>query len=101
MGNKFANIGFNSYINTDKVVAILSNETVSAESVAVACEDLKVMIDCTGERRPKALLVTDSDTILISALTPITLCQRFNDNADNEYDDKEEIQFDTEYEYDE
>lgn len=101
MGNKFANIGFNSYINTDKVVAVLSSETVAAESIAIACEDLKVMIDCTGERRPKAILVTDSDSVLLSALSPTTLCQRFNDNTDSVYDDKEEIQFDTEYEYDE
>ena len=99
MGNKFANIGFNGYINMDKVVAILSSDTISAESIAIACEDLKVMVDCTGDRYPKSILVTDSDSILLSALSPTTLSQRFNDGVETANDDNEDYKLEVDYDY--
>lgn len=76
--SKLINIGFGNVINTDKVITIISPDSAPAKRLIQRAKEQERSIDATQGRKTKAVIVTDEDYIVFSALTPETLALRFN-----------------------
>ncbi|MBO5312689.1 MAG: DUF370 domain-containing protein [Clostridia bacterium] len=75
---KFVNIGFNNMVLDERIVAIVSPESAPAKRIVAEAKDSGRIIDCTGGRRTKSVIITDSDHVVLSALSAETIGNRLN-----------------------
>jgi len=75
------NIGFGNTVLSSKVVAILNPSSAPVKRMVKELkEDLKnehKLIDATQGRRTRAVIITESDHVILSAVQPETISQRF------------------------
>ena len=74
---KLINIGFGNSISAEKVVAIVSPESAPIKRIISDARDRGQLVDATYGRRTRAVMVTDSGHILLSAIQPETVAHRF------------------------
>ena len=67
---KLINIGFGNMVSAGRLVAIVSPESVAIKRIVQESRDRGVLIDATYGRRTRAVLITDSDHVILSALQP-------------------------------
>lgn len=90
---KLINIGFGNMVFANRLVAIVSPESAPIKRIITEARERGVLIDATYGRRTRAVLITDSDHVILSAIQPETVAHRLNgrsDDADEELDDDEE-----------
>ena len=75
---KFINIGFGNMILDERVVALVPPDSAPAKRTVAEAKEKGRIIDCTSGRRTKSVIITDSDHVIISALTPETIANRLN-----------------------
>mgnify|MGYP001079195009 CR=1 FL=1 len=74
---KLINIGFGNSIAADKVVAIVSPESAPIKRIIAEARDRAQLIDATYGRRTRAVMITESGHVLLSAIQPETVAHRF------------------------
>ncbi len=77
MDNKLINIGFSNLVVADRVVAILTPDSAPMRRLKEKARSTGKLIDATCGRRTRAILVTDSDHVILSAVLPDTISGRF------------------------
>ena len=80
---KLINIGFGNMVSTDKVVAVVSPESAPIKRIVQEAKEKGTLIDATFGRRTKAVIITDCDSVVLSAILPETVAGRFNGKEDN------------------
>jgi len=88
---KLINIGFGNMVSAGRLVAIVSPESAPIKRIIQDAKDRGTLIDATYGRRTRAVLVTDSDHVILSAVQPETVANRLNDRDE---DDDEELEAD-------
>ena len=81
---KLLNIGFGNVVNMDKVVAVVSPDAAPIKRLVQAAKESGRAVDATQGRKTKAVLVTDGDMLVLSALQPETIAKRFGVFTENE-----------------
>ena len=76
MSIKLINIGFGNIVSAGRIVAIVSPESAPIKRVIQEARDRSMLIDATYGRRTRAVIVTDSDHIILSAVQPETVAYR-------------------------
>lgn len=77
MINSLVNIGFGNFINSTRVISILSPDSAPLKRIKEEAKVQKRLIDATYGRRTRAIIITDSDHIILSSIQPETIAQRF------------------------
>ncbi|MEL6602687.1 MAG: DUF370 domain-containing protein [Cyanobacteria bacterium J06614_10] len=77
---KLINIGFGNSVSASRVIAIVSPESAPIKRIISDARDRGQLVDATYGRRTRAVMVTDSGHILLSAIQPETVAQRFVNN---------------------
>ncbi|MEM6836249.1 MAG: DUF370 domain-containing protein [Cyanobacteria bacterium P01_C01_bin.120] len=77
MDIKLINIGFGNIVSAHRVVAIVSPESAPIKRVISDARDRGQLVDATYGRRTRAVLVMDSGHVILSAIQPETVAQRF------------------------
>ena len=94
MDIKLINIGFGNIVSANRVVAIVSPESAPIKRIIQEARDGERLIDPTYGRRTRAVIVMDSDHVILSAVQPETIANRVDGDTDNdvktETKDKEE-----------
>ena len=75
---KLINIGFGNMVNAERVVAVVSPESAPIKRIIREAEDKGNLINATYGRRTRAVIVTDSDHIVLSALQTETVSVRLS-----------------------
>ena len=75
---KLINIGFGNMVSAGRLVAIVSPESAPIKRIIQDARDRGSLIDATYGRRTRAVIVTDSDHIVLSAVQPETVANRVN-----------------------
>ncbi|SDK42662.1 extracellular matrix/biofilm regulator RemA [Natronincola ferrireducens] len=78
MNIKLINIGFGNIVSAGRIVAIVSPESAPIKRIIQEARDRGMLIDATYGRRTRAVIVTDSDHIILSAVQPETVAHRLN-----------------------
>lgn len=73
---KLINIGFGNLVNADRLVAAVSPESAPIKRIVQDARDKGMVIDATYGRRTQAVLVMDSDHVVLSAFGPDKLLGR-------------------------
>lgn len=86
---RLINIGFGNIVSANRLVAIVSPESAPIKRIIQEARDRGMLIDATYGRRTRAVIITDSDHIVLSAVQPETVAHRLNikdNDADEEID---------------
>jgi len=76
MDIKLINIGFGNIVSANRIIAIVSPESAPIKRIIQEARDRGMLIDATYGRRTRAVVVTDSDHIILSAVQPETVAHR-------------------------
>jgi regulator of extracellular matrix RemA (YlzA/DUF370 family) len=87
---RFINIGFGNMVAAERVVAIVSPDSAPVKRLIQDGKDAGRIIDVTCGRRTRAVLITDSDHIILSAVQTETISNRLNDGFEDEEDEEED-----------
>ncbi len=83
MENELINIGFGNVILASRVIAILAPDSAPMKRLKEEARNNGKLLDATHGRRTRAIIITDSDHIVLSAIQPETVAQRFtSENED-------------------
>jgi len=83
---KLINIGFGNMVSAERLVAIVSPDSAPVKRIVQDAKERGSLIDATHGRRTRAVIVTDSEHVILSAVQPETVANRF---AEEEEDDAE------------
>ncbi len=96
MDIKLVNIGFGNIVSANRIVAIVSPDSAPIKRIITEARDRGVLIDATYGRRTRAVIITDSDHVVLSAVQPETVANRLNrelvmaEDVDEEEEDQTE-----------
>ncbi|ELR97796.1 extracellular matrix/biofilm regulator RemA [Gloeocapsa sp. PCC 73106] len=71
------NIGFGNIVSANRVIAIVSPESAPIKRIITEAREEGKLIDATYGRRTRAVIITDSSHIVLSAIQPETVAHRF------------------------
>ena len=75
---KLINIGFGNIVAANRIVAIVSPESAPIKRLIQEAREQGKLVDATYGRRTRAVVVTDSDHIILCAVQPETVAQRIS-----------------------
>ena len=73
---KLINIGFGNMVASDRIVAVISPDSAPVKRLVQEARDRKRIVDATQGRRTRAVIITDSDHVVLSAIQPETVAGR-------------------------
>lgn len=77
---KLINIGFGNMISAGRLIAIVSPESAPIKRIIQDAKDKGMLIDATYGRRTRAVVIMDSDHVILSAVQPETVAGRLNND---------------------
>lgn len=82
MSIKLINIGFGNIVSANRIISIVSPESAPIKRIIQDARDQGMLIDATYGRRTRAVLIMDSDHVILSAVQPETVAQRLVNKDD-------------------
>lgn len=89
-GQGVLNLGYGNYVAVAHVVVILNASSAPIKRLREEARDHNKLIDATQGRRTRSVVVTDGDQLILSALVPDTLAQRYLDAQVRRHENTEE-----------
>ena len=86
---KLINIGFGNMVNADRVIAVVSPDSAPIKRIVQDARDKGAAIDATYGRRTRAVIIMDSDHVVLSPLQPETVAGRMDGRNGGEGEDAE------------
>lgn len=77
MDIKLINIGFGNIVSANRVIAIVSPESAPIKRIITDARDRGQLVDATYGRRTRAVIISDSGHVILSAIQPETVANRF------------------------
>ena len=71
------NIGFGNIVSANRVVAIVSPESATIKRIITDARERGQLVDATYGRRTRAVIIMDSSHVVLSAIQPETVANRF------------------------
>ena len=79
MSVHFINIGYGNLISAERIIAIVSPEAAPVRRLIAEAREAGWLVDATCGRRTRAVIVTDSRHIILSAIQPETINNRISE----------------------
>ncbi len=79
---KLINIGFGNMVSASRLVAIVSPESAPIKRIIQEAKEKGMLIDATHGRRTRAVIVTDSDHIVLTYLQSETVANRLTQSGE-------------------
>ncbi len=84
---KFINIGFGNMVSAGRIVAIASPDSAPIKRLVQDAKDDNRVIDVSCGRRTRAVIITDSDHVILSAIQTETISNRLSDEDADEIEE--------------
>lgn len=78
------NVGFGNIVSANRIIAIVSPESAPVKRLIQEAKDQGRAIDATCGRKTRAVLIMDSDHVVLSAVQPETVAGRFDGDIPKE-----------------
>jgi len=76
---KLIGIGFGNVVSAQRVIAIVSPESAPIKRIVQEARDRGMLIDASYGRRTRAVIIMDSDHVVLSAIQPETVANRLDE----------------------
>ena len=77
---RLIDIGFGNTVNADRVVCVVSPDSLPVRRLVQDAKNINRVIEVTCGKKTKAVIVTDSEHVILSADGVDELLERFNSN---------------------
>ncbi len=78
---KLINIGFGNLVSGERLITVVSPDSAPIKRLVSEAKERAMLIDASYGRKTKAVLVMDTDHVILSALPPETILLRADENA--------------------
>ncbi|MFI3206462.1 MAG: DUF370 domain-containing protein [Clostridia bacterium] len=82
MQMKLINIGYGNMVNADKIIAVVSPEASPVKRIVQNAKDKGLAIDATQGKKTAAVIVCESDHVVLSALSAETISHRLKEKEE-------------------
>lgn len=79
---KLINIGYGNVVVSGRIIAVISPESAPVKRIIQDARDKGNLIDATYGRRTRAVIITDSDKIILTSVQPETVASRLEDSEE-------------------
>ena len=79
---KLINIGFGSMIAASRVLAVVAPDSAPIKRVVQEARDRAMLIDASYGHKTKAVILMDTDHVILSAIAPETIYARWMDKQE-------------------
>ena len=86
---KLINIGFGSLVAANRVLAVVAPDSAPIKRVIQEARDRAMLVDASYGRKTKAVILMDTDHVILSAIAPETIYARWMDKQEAELEDDE------------
>ena len=86
---KLINIGFGSMVAAGRVLAIVAPDSAPIKRVVQEARERGMLIDASYGRKTKAVILMDTDHVILSAIQPETIYARWMDKQEAENEEEE------------
>ena len=88
---KLVNIGFGNMVSAERIITIVSPDSAPIKRMVQEAKERGMLIDASYGRKTRAVIIMDSDHIVLSAILPVSITSRVNgkETADVQYDSAE------------
>ena len=87
---KLINIGFGNMVSAGRVLSVVSPDSAPIKRIIQEARDRGMLIDATYGRRSRAVIIMDTDHVILSAIQPETVANRMQDKPAPEQEEEEE-----------
>lgn len=87
---KLVNVGYGNMVAISHIIAIVSPDSAPIKRMVQDAKERGSAIDATFGRRTKAVIITDSDHLILSAIQPRHIANRLENKEDNSSDATDE-----------
>ena len=81
---KLINIGFGNMVSAGRVVAVVSPDSAPVKRLIKEARERGMLLDASFGRRTKSVLLMDTDHVILSSVTPETICARMKEKSSEE-----------------
>ena len=74
---KLINIGFGSLVAAGRILSVLDPDSAPIKRVVQEARDRAMLIDASYGRKTQAVILMDTDHVILSALTPEAIGERW------------------------
>lgn len=78
MDTALISVGFGNLVSVNRIVSIVSPDSAPVKRLIQDAREHRTLIDASCGRKTRAVLVMDSDHVVLSALQPETIARRLN-----------------------
>ena len=89
---KLVNIGFGSLVSAGRILAVVDPDSAPIKRVVQEARDRGMLIDATYGRKTRAVLLMDTDHVILSALTTQVVGDRWQGKLSEEENTEENAQ---------
>ncbi len=75
---QLVNIGYGNMVSASRIITIVSPDSAPIKRLIQNAREKDLLIDASCGRKTKAVIVTDSEHIILSAIQPETVANRVN-----------------------
>jgi regulator of extracellular matrix RemA (YlzA/DUF370 family) len=79
MNHILVNIGFGNVVVASRIIAVITPSSAPMKRLKEEARQQGKLLDATQGRKTRAIIITDSDHVILSAVQPATISQRFVD----------------------
>lgn len=79
---KLINIGFGNLVSAERILAVVSPDSAPIKRIVQEARDRSMLVDASFGRRTKAVLLMDTDHVILSAILPETIAGRLSGKAE-------------------
>ena len=81
---KFINVGYGNMVAVERIVTLTRPESAPIKRMIQDAKDSGRVIDVSCGRKTRAVIITDSDHIILSALQVETIASRLEDDGEDD-----------------
>lgn len=83
MSIKLVNIGFGNIVSANRIISVVSPESAPIKRLIQEAREKGILIDATYGRRTRAVIITDSQHVILIPVQPETIANRFHNKEES------------------
>lgn len=87
---KFINVGFGNMVSAGRIIAVAGPDSAPIKRLVQDAKEDNRIIDVSCGRRTRAVIITDSEHVILSAIQAETITNRLSNDDDTDEDDEDE-----------
>lgn len=84
---RLINIGFGNFVSADRLISVVTPDSAPVKRLVQEARDRGALIDASCGRKTKSVLITDSDHVVLSAMSAETVAGRINGGSEEKTDE--------------